>query len=449
MKILLKLLVVVIVMSVAGCSDFLDVKPNKKLVVPQTLSDLQALLDDYNNIIADPTSGEISADNYYLDLRDWQSIFFQEDKQLYIWSKEGVIAPRSSPEWSRPYRNVYSANIVLDNLEEIKGDNLEMWNDVKGQALFLRARGFLAAVLLFAKPYNEETGLVDLGIPLRLSSDFNIISHRPSLHQTYRQIISDLEQAVSLLPMEPKSVYRASKPAAHALLARTYLYMGDYANCLIHADSCLNLKNELLDYNDLDPAIPFAIPELNKEILYMSIISALPLTNSVAKVDTTLYDSYQSGDLRREVFFRSNIDGSHAFRGSYYPSNNTFFSGLAVDEVYLMRAECYARSGEINKAVENLNTLLSHRWDRAKFTPINALDEAGVLNLILEERRKELLFRGLRWPDIKRLNLEGYNIALKRLLGEEEHILLPNDPRFILPIPDDVVDRTGMEQNER
>ncbi|MNT62417.1 hypothetical protein D3C72_2001370 [compost metagenome] len=57
---------------------------------------------------------------------------------------------------------------------------------------------------------------------------------------------------------------------------------------------------------------------------------------------------------------------------------------------------------------------------------------------ILDERRRELAMRGIRWSDIKRLNREGYGITLKRVLGDETVVLQPGSDSYILPLPKDL-----------
>ncbi|HEY0177744.1 MAG TPA: RagB/SusD family nutrient uptake outer membrane protein, partial [Pedobacter sp.] len=71
------------------------------------------------------------------------------------------------------------------------------------------------------------------------------------------------------------------------------------------------------------------------------------------------------------------------------------------------------------------------------------------LRIVLQERRKELIMRGIRWMDIKRLNKEGANITLTRKLNGNVYTLPANDLRFALPIPDDVIAFSGMKQNLR
>jgi hypothetical protein len=83
------------------------------------------------------------------------------------------------------------------------------------------------------------------------------------------------------------------------------------------------------------------------------------------------------------------------------------------------------------------------------FVPFTANNTSEALNLVLQERRKETPFRGLRWIDLRRLNNEGANITLTRKVKGQVYTLPPNDPRYVLPIPPDVINLTGIVQNER
>lgn len=87
------------------------------------------------------------------------------------------------------------------------------------------------------------------------------------------------------------------------------------------------------------------------------------------------------------------------------------------------------------------------RWRKNRFKPFTAASADDALALVLKERRKELLFRGLRWIDIKRLNKEGAGINITRLVNGMRYTLEPGDPRFALPLPADVIDASGMPQN--
>lgn len=435
-----------------GCKKYLDASPNKAFATPSTLADFQSLLDNYTLVNAsDAASGEISADNYYLTYNDWAALSNEGYRRMYTWEKD-YFYQTSPGDWQNPYLDVYYANTVLDNIGNVQKDatNASQWDNVLGQALFVRAKSYLQVATLFTKAYNPATASTDLGIPLRVNSDFNIVSVRSSLEETYNTIINSLKESASLLPETPVHVMRPSKPAAYALLARTYLNIGNYDSSFRYADLCLQLKNTLLDYNTLTVSASYPISKLNIEIIYESSIpTPAPLNNSRAKIDSALYQSYTVNDLRKTIFFKDNGNGSFGFKGSYEGSTSPF-SGIAVDEVLLTRAECYARKGDKTNAMNDLNSLLIKRWkNTVPFPTYTATDANDALNQVLVERRKELLMRGLRWPDLKRLNLEGRNITLRRILNTVNYSLPPNDLRYALPIPESVIALSDIVQNPR
>jgi len=96
-----------------------------------------------------------------------------------------------------------------------------------------------------------------------------------------------------------------------------------------------------------------------------------------------------------------------------------------------------------------LNKLLITRWKTGTFIPFTANNSQEALSTILKERRKELLMRDLRWQDIKRLNKEGANISIKRIIDSKTYELPPNSSKFALPLPAYIIKMTGMPQNPR
>lgn len=308
-------------------------------------------------------------------------------------------------------------------------------------------------VFIWAQAYDHESAKTDLGLPLRLNTDFNERSKRATLKATYDQIISDLKTAVQMLPVKPHHPIRASKAAAFALLARTYLSMRQYKEAGENANACLKLSNKLIDYSSLNETSAYPIEQFNDETIIFSVIpTPTPLNPSRAKIDPELYALYAENDLRRTVFFRRNSNGSYAFKGNY-TGNLAPFGGIATDEIYLIRAEAAARDNNINDAMKDLNHLLLNRWKKDAMTGKTlyvdevALNQEDAIHKILVERRKELLLRGLRWMDIKRLNKAGANITLKRTVNNSSFTLLPNDLRYALAIPEDVIELSGIEQN--
>lgn len=115
-----------------------------------------------------------------------------------------------------------------------------------------------------------------------------------------------------------------------------------------------------------------------------------------------------------------------------------------------MKAECAARLGDVQPALQAINLLLINRHRKNQFVPITIQDPDALLRLILNERRKELIFRAQRWADLKRLNTEPrFAITLKRVIAGTVYELPPNDLRYTFLIPDNVIKMTGIAQNPR
>lgn len=432
-----------------ACRKYLDEKPDKKLAVPETLLDAQALLDAYSVINFTPALGEISADDYYLTDVDWAAMFDESERKIYHWEQDFVYT-QSPNDWFYSYRTVYSANTVLEILHKINRNDINRveFDNIKGQALFARAISFFQAAIVWAPAYDKNTAQTDLGIPLRLNTDFNQKSVRSSNKDTYNQIIKDLKDASELLQVSPLHVLRSSRPAAYALLARVYLSMGQYDSCGKYADLCLKIKSNLMDYNGsegVDPAAEYPFSKFNPEVIYSSSIG-YPESLYYGYIDSVLYVSYSANDKRKTVFFSG--PQYQLFKGNYHGADN-LFAGIATDEVYLMRAESFARMGNITNAMNDLNALLIKRWATGTFVPLSSPNTADALSLILNERRKELLMRGLRWLDLKRLNKGGRNITITRVLKGQLYTLEPNSLRYALPIPADIINISGMQQNPR
>ncbi len=432
-----------------SCKKYLDEKPDKKLVAPTTLNDFQAILDYYPNIIIDPGAGEASADNYYMPTANWLALDINGDRRMYTWQADNIFEQWTN-DWSVAYQTVYYANTVLDGLQKvvITAENSFQWNHIKAQALMLRGMSFFQIADIWCLAYDSATSNTNLGIPLRLTTDFTQTSFRSSLQQTYDRIIADLKEAIPSLPMIAVHPTRASRAGTYGILARVYMAMRLYNNADVYADSCMQINSSLIDYNTLNINAAFPFTQFNAESILYRLTGPSQLVDGRYRIDSTLYNSYDPNDCRKTLFFKSYPDGTVGFKGSY--SNfDGYFSGIATDELYLVRAECLARIGNKTGALNYLNILLQKRYKTGTFTPISANDANDALAKIIIERRKELVLRCVRWMDIKRFNKEGANITLKRFVNNNLYTLPPNDLRFALPIPEAVIELSGMQQNPR
>jgi len=447
-------LVILIILALnLSCKKYLDEKSDASLVVPSTLADFQNLMDDGGTMnVATPGIGTASADDYFIDVSAYNSkAVFQQ--HVYKWMPYPY---RYSNDWALTYKAIYVANLCLERIVLVARDtaNAAAWDHMKGAALFYKAFYELEMAWLFAKAYDPATAERDMGIVIRTGTDFTVRSERASVAATYATILQQAKAAAYLLPDKAIFATRASKGAAYGLLARTYLSMRQYDSAGKYANLALGLNNVLMNYNEaslvsLNSSAPFKL--FNREVIFHSTMgSSITLhhpSNGPARIDTALYTFYDANDLRRKAFFVAN-SGYQRFKGSYSGNNSRLFSGIATDEMLLMRAECYARAGDKTAALQDLNMLLEARFLTGNFIPVTASNSQGALDIILQERRKELIFRGsLRWMDVKRLNKEGREITMKRKIGTELFSIPPNDDRFALQIPADVIELSGIQQN--
>ena len=450
-----------LLLLLTSCEKFVDIKQSTTQRLTESVNDAQLILNNYSQMNVNyPADGELSADNYYLNDPGFVSLTNQTDRDLYVWS---LTAIRDGGQWLAPYSVIYYSNLALETADKFKGTtDLSNFQNVRGQALFFRANCFWQLAQIYCKPYSVMGASSDPGVPLRITSDINEKSDRGTLQQTYEKIISDLQEAAVLLPNINGVSSRPNKAAAYALLARVYLSMENYPLALSNANAALEINSQLLDYNTLSltSATPFA--RFNKEVLFHSVMVSLPplnpgsATNNIAKIEPSLYASYNNNDLRKQLFFKANSGtdvGSFRFSGNYDSSTSAaLFNGLAVDELFLIRAECYARAGSIVEALSDLNTLLRTRWITGTYNNVTALNAEEALMKILVERRKELIMRGQRWTDLRRLNKDNrFAVTLTRTVNGTTYNLRPNDARYTLLIPEIVISNSGnsIYQNNR
>jgi hypothetical protein len=439
-----------------GCApEYLDVKPSKSLVVPTQLHHFQALLDAAAVAMNQgPGIQALATDEFYHPDANLKNLPFVH-RNAYLWADD-IFEGTGVADWEFPYKAILNANIVLDGLRKISpdADSEKQWKHIYASALFYRAVSHFHLAQVFAAPYDAATAAALPGIPLRLSMDVNQIVGRGTLKQTYDQILADLTEAGPMLAPKVTYINRPSGVAVKALLARVYLSMASYEQAGLMASAALQIHDQLLDYNTLNAAAarPFPAPfsKANPEIIYhyaLTPYSAL-VSSPLTGVDSVLYKSYQTADLRKACFFVSRPSGVNGFKGSY-GGGASLYGGLVTSELYLIRAESYARGRKTDLATADLNTLRRSRFKKGSYMDLKATDET-ILDLVLQERRKELFARGLRWSDLRRLNKEpAHQVILTRMVNGKPLALAPNDNRYVFPIPDDEIRLSGIAQNPR
>jgi SusD family. len=441
-----------------GCSksDFLNEKSRSDIVQPKTVADFQQLLDYptiQQHISALPA---LADDDYAVNAADWESSITQTERNSYVWARDLYGGDEDMRDWWLNYQLIFYCNNVLEGLAEIENQDDPGLLYVKGQALFKRAYAFYDLARNYCNVYDEATAGADLGIPLRTNAGISELTPRSTLQETYDRILGDLQTAYTMLPADRgNNLFRPTKVAVDALLARIYLDMRKYDKAESHVTASLGAYGKLLDFNDISITDTRPFTRDNVELIYNSMTVGFyyftsNATGSPSFVTPELIELYNADDLRLQLFYAPHTNGTYKRKNGYFGSGSYPFTGLATDEMYLIKAECLARRGETTAAMDTLNNFLRTRFRATvPYVPVTASNAAEALQYTLQERRKELVGRCLRWQDLKRLNKEGANITLTRSINGVVYTLPPNDPRYIFPIHPKEIALSGIVQNPR
>jgi hypothetical protein len=448
----------------AGCKkDFLDIKP-KGQMIPKTTDDYRQILDFVSNknnvgqkvcLLANYGIVNLLADDYQVsDSTQYKAMLNTDRKLWFEWGRSGSYNEElDDPDWKALYGQIYIMNSALEGLPVAEGPAADK-DQLMAEAHFHRAFCLLGLVNIYAKHYNTTSANTDLGIPLRLTTSLTESLQRATVQETYDQIISDLNAAVEDLPAN-QGIYnhRPSSAAGYALLARTYLYMGKYDKALEFSQKSLDVTNFLYDFNTtLDrnststrynyfPTTHRSWDDkeilVQKETAYMSSLYHYSYITSWGPDVRALYDT--TGDLRfRNYFNYVPANGGYTYTANIKRWQDAFYYpqvGLTVPEMYLTRAEASARLNKLPEAIADLNALRSKRFITSEYTPYDAsaLSPEQVLQMVKDERRRELWGRGLRWFDLKRYNaLDNANISITRHFTNDK--LTPGDKGWVVPI---------------
>ena len=256
--------------------------------------------------------------------------------------------------------------------------------------------------------------------------------------------------------------YKPTRAAAYAMKARVLFYLGRYDEAGKEAEKALELNNKIDDMREWSFPTEFPSGSINgkptditslQKIWYHSVNGSGAL--SQVAIGEGLLELYKKNDkdLRFKFWF-SNVDN----KGEFFYDENTYCyfqttpnNFIGVPEMMLIKAEALARQND-PAALDILNELRKYRFTEEDYTALTAEDGNSLLEIVLEERRRELALSGLRWFDMKRLVQDGiYTQTLTRTSPDgETHTLAPGSNRYLFPIPQSVILQNGnIVQNPR
>ena len=508
-------------LTLTSCDDWLDKLPDNRMEL-QTPSDVSSLL-----VSAYPSSHPAYLLEMYSDNTDdcvnpsWsEASRFQA--QAYNWEDITETGEDESPQelWNRHYLAIASANAAIDLIEG-KGSPAE-YTEQLGEALLCRAYAMFQLSTVFCKAYNPATASTDLGLPYPTHPEkvVGTVYTRGTMEDLYGQIDKDLQRGLPLVSSNySKPKFHFNTEAAKAFAARFYLYKGDFAKAITYATEVLG-ADPTAKARDWDA---YSALNMNDQIRPEAWVSADEKCNFLLQ---TVYSEwgaisgpYRYGDKYAHSY-RITYDEDIASKGPFGAANSTFkqrvwsntalaklfhrkvpyefeytdlqagigfahaeYAVFTTEQLLLERAEAYALSGELQKAVDDYNTLMKIYQNYPKtftlkqivdfyngvnyYTPKKATvkkhfvkpvytidaegsDQEALLQAILHLRRIMEVGEGYRMQDVKRYGIVIYRRQTNTsyTISAVTDSLTVDDPRRAIQLPQDVI-TSGLEPNDR
>jgi hypothetical protein len=342
--------------------------------------------------------------------------------------------------WNSSYSQIYAANSVIEGVQNSTALAEADRNELKGEALFVRALLHFSLLNLFGDiPYIHTTDYKQ-----------NRSVHRIPEREVYQLIKADLNDAKALLPENYITAERVrpNKWTVQAFLARVNLYSQAWDEASEAASAVLNQSGLYIQEPNIDKiflkdattTIWQLMPDLEGgntiEAATFSFISGPPPASAIS---AELLAAFSTDDLRKTHWITAVTNGVETwYHTSKYKepydtgSSREHSIVFRLAEQYLIRAEARAHQGDLIGAKEDLN-VVRHT---AGLADTSAISAAEIINAVLEERRLELFTEfGHRFFDLKRTGMldtvltpikTGWN-STDRLFPLPESELLLND----------------------
>lgn len=443
-----------LILSTTACEDYTDVTPKGSLVIETA--------DQFLETVSLPNRGYPINNFQYLSDDQWMkegdvigktpninTINFTFDE-----TTDRVSLLNTSSFYNQAYTYINRWNTIISLVDDSKGDaNTKQL--AKAEAKIYRAYDHFLLVNTYAKGYDPQTAATDGGICIMDKFDLEAQPAKSTVAQVYAFIQKDIDEALPYLQEKTMDVYHPSLAFAYAFKAKVHLFKREIASAKEAAEKSLSYNNKIFDmvaYNTQGGPNVVAVPAANNiEVLSYMYMTGYNEMNFAYQyiISPELRTLFGTNDARFNLFFNTtsttNLDqGSNT---AYWATVYTKFFyptvGMKTTEVYLMLAECYAREDKFTEAVNVLNTLRAKRILSGAVNLAVPTTRKETMDLVINERRKELLLGFNRFFDLKRLNTETeYAKTVTRVfpivnktVPQKTYTLQPNSRLYIIPFP--------------
>ena len=392
------------------------------------------------------------------------------------------------------YQIIANCNFYLDHIDRVVAattddTKLQTLDIYTGEVYAIRALAFSELIKCYCKAYDPATANNELGVVLRTSTIDPQPMPRASLYDSYQQVLEDLTAAERLLD-EDNDAYSSAfitRAMAYALHARVALYMQDWQSAIDYSTELIESKNFALS-----SAVSYYTSDMTffdymwnydvaTEIIWRIGFTTTSYGGALGQVflgfnnDYTYYypdyvpaqwvlDLYSDSDMRYSSYFYTLQSGySHALQWPLlvkYFGNQDFINNALIyhtvmpkpfrlAEQYLIRAEAYCRLSTPNYSAASKD-LTDLRATRISGGGSVSLSASNYIDIIAEERVRELYMEGFRLQDIKRWgnlyrNGEGFTRKPQsNSLTEGSSLAIKADhPLFVWPIPIHEIEAPG------
>lgn len=424
-----------------SCNDFLDITPTGK-VIATTGKEYRALLTyEYKNFPEDRGLATLRSDELTLSASVTSADDYNSYFDIWAWNDMSRQSTTSSFGWRRYYHAIYIANYIIEHQGEITESTQSDIDQMVGEAYMMRAYCHFLLANLYAEPYTHCNPAQTRGIPLSLKADVNEVLRSSSLEAVYAQVIADITEAKKHLNVNTWDAgynYRFSKVAADALLARVYIYKGDWQNALTAAKAVIEEHGELEDLTQNTSVLPNS---------YRSVESILALekvmTSGYSRIgnpsSTFVNAYYRTGDQRKRKYFRQATLTAFTLAKGINTSED-YVCSMRTGEAYLNAAEAATQMGNVDDARTWLKTLMQKRYSASNYATyaaeLDTMDKDALLQAVYDERTRELAFEGHRWFDLRRTSQP----EIVKTYGDNTYTLSQGDSRYTINFPTEAVE---------